>query len=1067
MSVQLKAAMRSFTRNGNKSSFQRIVNFGKASDAPFEHFHNFVVAPTSPPISPSNNTRRKIAQPKLAPLEEPPVIEVQDQPEVQGSFPQKDLLAYDHRLEKFLKDVTETSLYEAAEKLFTKQFDASEAAFWIDIPSIGVLYSPSQSIYAEYNKGIAGSVYKSRSIFTTTRPTEYPNFDESVDGNMIPANCPTISFPVFNEKNRPIGVVLCVRPQGCPEFGDEEEQFIMFFQHKFQLLSRWLLDRPVQQPMILDLLQLHRMTELLPALTLRMQFFFNCRKCEIWSMDRQKKKLILYEEKQTKEMQIQDSGIIGYVIENEVIVNTFSVKRHHAYNQAIDGDTDEALIAIPVVESTNRYMCVAVLRGPIGRPIFTSEDEESFKNLSPFIALSLSNALAFTRIQTEFEKSSQEREGLAALLEVAEILSGQLDTERLCEIIMEKGRYLTKADRCSLFLVSQTRDHLITSFHRGLKNCINIPITKGIVGRTVTEAKVLNIPDAYEDPNFDNTTDVQTGYRTRSILSVPIFNQRGEVMGVTEMINKTGDQPFSKWDTNLIQIFNVFCGISLENARLYKESLDMSSQLRSFFGISVSFAKTEDAKHLTSDILRNARRALDSRRATIFLADESSDQFTSFIVDGGKIPGSLPINEGIIGECFRSKEGIICNDAYGDSRFNREVDKITGFKTVSLCAVPLVSPGGSILGVIEIVNRIHGGFREKDLKLLNSIATFISVAIEKSRLKSIAKHGDVEVELPKYVNESERKETTIIPAKLALKDEEINRSLSIDFYAPDWEGGNLTKLIFYLFNYFGFLEGFNISNETFFHFIYEIKRNYKQVAYHNWAHACDVTQFLSYEIKTSNADKIFTQIELFTLLTTALCHDVNHYGYDNNNSLNSEIPLGMLFKEKAFKETHHCFVAISILTRNESNIMASLSPSDAKFMWNLLIKLIYSTDMALHFRMIQNANDVCDKKLFFFDNDENRIMAMELLLKAADISNVSRPFSIADKWCEMMMNEVGKLGDNDLSLEKPRSQIGFYNFICIPLYQTVAKIFPDLEVNLNSVKSNLEVWKAMMSPNSQ
>lgn len=1063
MSVQLKAAIRSFTRGGNKSSIQKVVNFGKKNEVPFEHFQHFVVAPTSPPISPSTNTRYKISQPKLGPLEEPQNIEEQIQSV--SSFPQSDLLAYDHRIENFLKDVNETSLWEAAEKLFTKQFEASETAFWIDIPSIGVLYSPSQSIYTEYDKGIVGSVYRTRSVLATTTPTEHQNYNESVDSNMIPANCPTVSFPIFDDRNKPVGVILCVRPQGCLEFGEEEEQFIMFFQHKFQIFSRWILHRPIQQPMILDILQLHRMSELIPALTSRMQVFFNCRKFEIWSMDRQKKKLILYSENETKEMQLQDSGIVGYVIENEVMINTFSTKKHNSYNKDIDGDINESLIAIPVVESTSRFICVSVLRGPLNHPIFTSEDEECLKNMSPFIALALSNALAFSRIQTEFEKSSQEREGLAALLEVAEILSGQLDTERLCEIIMEKGRYLTKADRCSLFLVSQTRDHLITSFHRGLKNCIDIPITKGIVGRTVTEAKVLNIPDAYEDPNFDSTTDVQTGYRTRSILSVPIFNQRGEVMGVTEMINKTGDQPFSKWDTNLIQIFNVFCGISLENARLYKESLDMGSQLRSFFGISVSFAKTEDAKHLTSDILRNARRALDSRRATIFLADENSDQFTSFIVDGGKIPATLPIDQGIIGACFKSKEGIICNDAYGDSRFNREVDKISGFKTVSLCAVPLISASGSILGVMEIVNRIHGGFREKDLKLLTSIATFISVAIEKSRLKSIAKHGNVEVDLPKYVNESERNETSMIPVKLQLKEEEINKIISIDFFTPNWEGVSLTKLVFYLFNYFGFLENFNISNETFFHFIFELKRTYNNVPFHNWIHAVDVAQFLSYELVTSNSDKIFTQIELFSLLTAALCHDASHDGFNKNNSSKSEIPLAMLFKEKSFIETHHCFVSIGILTKDESNIMASLSQADYKTMWSLIIKLIYSTDMAVHFQLISNINEILDKKTFSFDDDDNRIMAMELLLNAADISNVARPFSLADKWCDLILDEVGRPNENDKSY-KPKSQIGFYDLICIPLFQTVVKIFPDLEVILNSVKSNLEVWKAMVSPKS-
>lgn len=1084
MSAPLKAALKSFSRT-NKSQIQRVVNFSRIQDAPFEHFQHFVVAPASPPIQTTINNHYKISQTKLGPLEQPKTNKnndenVQPNQTSQPFFSESQLLAYDHRLEKFLINAGETTFWEAAEKLFAKQFGASEAAYWIDIPSIGVLYSPSQSLYSEYNKGIASSVYRSKTVFMTSEPTMNQNYDENIDGNMIPADCPTISFPVFNERNKVVGVMLCVRPQGSKNFGEEEEQFVAFFQHKFQIFAKWLLNQPVQEPMILDILQLHRITDLIPELTQRMSLFFNCRKCEIWSMDRQKKKLVLYDNNEAKEIQIQDAGIAGHAIETEMIVNTYSNLSHQSYNSEIDGIVKEAVIAVPVIDSSNRYISATVLRGPMRRPIFATEDEDCLKNLSPFISLALANSVAFSRIQTEFEKSTQEREGLAALLEVAEILSGQLDTERLCEIIMEKGRFLTKADRCSLFLVSQTRDHLITSFHRGLKNCIDIPITKGIVGRTVTEAKVMNIRDAYEDPNFDNTTDVQTGYRTKSILSVPIFTQRGEVMGVTEMINKINGESFTKWDTNLIQIFNVFCGISLENARLYKESLSMSSQLRSFFGISLSFAKSEETKHLISDILRHARRALDSRRATVFLADDGSSQFNSFIVDGGKIPANLPLTQGIIGACYKTKEGIICNNAYSDSRFNNSVDQITGFKTVSLCAVPLIEPTGKILGVLELVNKIHGGFREKDLRFLTAIATFVSVALEKSRLKEIVHHGNVEVEIPKLMTDAERKETTI-PVKLQLTDDQINKCTSLDFFSIDWDGLNLVKLLFYLFNSFHLLETFNVSNETFFRFIYEMRKTYKQVPYHNWIHACDVSQYASYELRLANADKIFTPLELFSLLTATVCHDANHDGFNNIYNLKAETPLGILFKEQSVMETHHCSVSIGIMTLEECNLMASLSATDCKLMWNWMIKLILATDMAHHFNLVKEASELLDKKEFSFENPDHRILAMQLLLKTADISNVSRPFTLADKWCDVLCEEFFRQGDNEKNQgigltsplndrensNKPKSQIGFYNFICIPLYQAVARIFPDLEVNLNSVKSNLEVWKAMIAPKAE
>ena len=1060
MSTQLRTALRALGQSG-KPPILRLSKVMK--DAPFEKYQHFVVAPEKPRASRKANRTR--GTPKLRPLDEMPS---QRNSEVMTpvDFAQGQIWAFDHKLERFLVDASETSVWEAAEKLFSNVFDSTRVMWFTDIPSIGVLYSPSQECYTEYQKGLAGFCYSNRTMLLTDQPTLHPSFLEDVDGKVVVGDTPTLGFPIYDFQNKAVAVLLMSREE---QFGPEDEQFVAFFQHKFRIFSRWLLNQPVQEPLILDILQLHKIEQLIPALTSRLQNFFMCRTCEVWSLDRTKKKLCKYTESDSVEVPIGEGGIVGDVLESETSLNTTNVKLMSSYDEAVDGTEDEALIAVPVTELSNRYVYATVLRGPQSRPLFNADDEDSLKKLTPFVALALANADAFSAIQTEFDKSMQEREGLAALLEVAEILSGQLDTERLCEIIMEKGRYLTKADRCSLFLVSQNRDHLITSLHKGLKNCIDIPITKGIVGRTVTEAKALNIKDAYDDPSFDQTTDLQTGYRTKSILSVPIFNQRGEVMGVTEMINKGDGESFTKWDTNLIQIFNVFCGISLENARLYKESLDMSSQLRSFFGISFSLSKFEDTRRVMTDIVRNARRALDARRATVFLVDENAEALSTFIVDGGRMPISLPLGRGIVGHCAKAKEGVISNDAYSDERFNKSVDQATGFKTVSLCAAPIMGANGSVIGVVEMVNKIHGGFRDRDLKLLTSIATFASVTLENSRLKDIATLGSVVVEIPQWMTEAERK-ISVTPAKLKLTEDEQNIASSLDFFAFDWEGNKLTKLLFYLAGKFKILETWNIRNDTFFRFVSAIRQTYNHVPFHNWVHACDATQYLCYELATAHIDTVYTGLELLALFVSAICHDANHDGYMNIYNLKAETPLGLLFKDQSVMETHHCSVCIGIISREECNLFASLDQKQAREIWNWIIQLILATDAAQHFKLVAAANELLDSQEFSMKNDAHRLLSMKLVLKTAVISNVSRPFTIADKWSEVLCDELFRHASTvscnaqqeKPTYDRPRLQIGFYNFMCLPLYEVMARMFPELIVNLNSLKSNLEVWKSMV-----
>jgi hypothetical protein len=133
--------------------------------------------------------------------------------------------------------------------------------------------------------------------------------------------------------------------------------------------------------------------------------------------------------------------------------------------------------------------------------------------------------------------------------------------------------------------------------------------------------------------------------------------------------------------------------------------------------------------------------------------------------------------------------------------------------------------------------------------------------------------------------------------------------------------------------------------------------------------------------------------------------------------------------------------------------------------------------MVRHFELVKEAQILVDEPLLDMSNQEHRIMAMKLILKVADISNVSRPFHIAEQWCDILSAEFFRQGDLEIEqgigftspmndrehVDKPRSQIGFYNFICLPLYQVVAKIFPKLDVNHKCVQRNLENWKSMIT----
>ena len=181
--------------------------------------------------------------------------------------------------------------------------------------------------------------------------------------------------------------------------------------------------------------------------------------------------------------------------------------------------------------------------------------------------------------------------------------------------------------------------------------------------------------------------------------------------------------------------------------------------------ISFSLAQSENIKPLLSDIMKNARISIGAERASLFLIDESISVLATFIADGGKLPPTMPLTNGIAATCARSKGGIIENDVYHSPLFNRSIDINTGFKTTSILACPILSNEGKLLGVVEMINKEankdDGKFTNKDLNLLNAFASFSAVALENSRLKDVATYGDIGLEVTKWIGESERTEYEI------------------------------------------------------------------------------------------------------------------------------------------------------------------------------------------------------------------------------------------------------------------------------------------------------------------
>jgi len=125
---------------------------------------------------------------------------------------------------------------------------------------------------------------------------------------------------------------------------------------------------------------------------------------------------------------------------------------------------------------------------------------------------------------------------------------------------------------------------------------------------------------------------------------------------------------------------------------------------------------------------------MDSERSSIFLFQPSNQQLTIFSsLDLEKHEISIPKSCGVAGCVFVNRQPAVVNNAYEDTRFYKEVDDMTGFKTRNLICTPLLDFKENCLGTLQSMNKNSGDFTTEDLELLNLAARMVAVAINNSR----------------------------------------------------------------------------------------------------------------------------------------------------------------------------------------------------------------------------------------------------------------------------------------------------------------------------------------------
>ena len=319
---------------------------------------------------------------------------------------------------------------------------------------------------------------------------------------------------------------------------------------------------------------------------------------------------------------LNNSGIAGHVFtsgEGVIIDDAYADAR---FNRTIDEQTGfvtRNILCVPIRTAKGETIGVAQILNKLnGR--FNKGD------MSLLTAMTTQGTLALQSAQF-IERMKAIRKQELEFLDIVSEVTSDIKIGSLLQKVMGEATRMLNAERSTLFLNDEKTNELWSEVGQGLAAMqIRLPNHVGIAGAVFTSGKTINIPYAYADLRFNPAFDKKTGYFTRSILCVPIVNQRGAIIGVTQVLNKRGG-PFTAEDESRLKAFTAQISIALENAKLFADVQNMKNYNESVLeSMSSGVLTLDDAEKIVTcnaaglRILRATAAELLNRPAAEFFA---------------------------------------------------------------------------------------------------------------------------------------------------------------------------------------------------------------------------------------------------------------------------------------------------------------------------------------------------------------------------------------------------------------------------------------------------------------
>ncbi|MGB5165368.1 MAG: SpoIIE family protein phosphatase [Woeseiaceae bacterium] len=213
-----------------------------------------------------------------------------------------------------------------------------------------------------------------------------------------------------------------------------------------------------------------------------------------------------------------------------------------------------------------------------------------------------------------------------------------------------------------------------------------------------------------------------------------------------------------------------------------------TSALEEILEVTRKLAAPFDLDTMLSEVVNAARRILDADRGTVFLYDQARHELTVRV--GTDLHGiRIPADKGIVGQSAMTRTLINVPDCYADNRFNRAIDKQTGYRSRCMLTIPLIGYEDSLVGVLQILNKNNGVFDQQDEFVATALAAQAAVVLHRAKLTEAIIESE---KLDREITVARDVQMGTLPKQMPILD---GYDFSGTFTPTDQTGGDLYDFV--------------------------------------------------------------------------------------------------------------------------------------------------------------------------------------------------------------------------------------------------------------------------------